>query len=414
MKNLIYVPSISVGTMVLCIRGDRRFANERFRFYNKGSSPIYHPHIMISMAYCFDLHGKNLRDVYKMDEDVVVYGDSGGFQVISSSKDTLKNLTPENILNMLETHCNIGLILDIPPKRPWNHDSSEIEYYNYALQTTYNNAKYFYENRQGKCKLLNVLQGRPGAGLKKWYHTMKNFDFDGWAVAANETLSVKSIQKPQTAALTGTQKTDGHVLADIFYLMQNGEFEKSNNKYLHILGVGSMYHIVTFIFFQHMLNRMGYDIQVTVDASNVSLISGYGRAIIADAVVNMIRYDSCIDYSSVYDMPLPCDCPVCRDLLISDISDFGTHQYAYITLHNLYVQLRRIEFFNRFFDITTRLGESGFGMLTNISNKTVKKLRLISEAIQSKTPYDTFIANASEVFRTTESVQTNIDTSSLF
>ena len=119
-----------------------------------------------------------------------VLGDSGGFQIGKGvwEGDWKDPNCPkaqkkrEQVLSWMDAYMDYGMCLDIPsqslttfnikdPKTGKSaHGISTIEE---AITATHINNEYFINNRSGKCKFLNVLQGRTHTQSDDWYAEMK-------------------------------------------------------------------------------------------------------------------------------------------------------------------------------------------------------------------------------------------------
>ena len=114
-----------------------------------------------------------------------VIGDSGGYQIANNSKSLDPVRDRPRILNWLETHCDLAMTLDVPtgPTRFANHK------YGYpnpqaCLDATLDHLDYFAANRTlGKVHFLNVLQGNDRRQADRWYEAVKNYPFEGYAIA---------------------------------------------------------------------------------------------------------------------------------------------------------------------------------------------------------------------------------------
>jgi hypothetical protein len=162
-------------------------------------------------------------------------GDSGGFQILKCQwpadwKDPncpKAQKKREQVLHWMDTYMDYGMVLDIPsqsletfhlqdPKTlKINEETGEpipgsgkswhgIETIEDAIAATHINNKYFIENRTGKCKFLNVLQGRNHQQSDEWYQEMKDYcdpkvypnnHFNGWAFGGQTKIDISLFLK---------------------------------------------------------------------------------------------------------------------------------------------------------------------------------------------------------------------------
>lgn len=132
--------------------------------------------------------------------NTMILGDSGGYQI---GKGILKfdwkdfegkaaNKTRDDIINWLEMTADWSMMLDVPMWACDKHNQPRTGLTNPAecLEKTRFNNKYFLENRLGKTKWLNVLQGSDWLNAQEWYEGVKEFSdpkvwgdkaAEGWA-----------------------------------------------------------------------------------------------------------------------------------------------------------------------------------------------------------------------------------------
>ena len=101
-----------------------------------------------------------------------VVGDSGGYQIASGAwkwDDKKKDELRKKVFTWLEHNSDIGMNLDLPPMLKLDGK------FNYCLEESYENFKYFNEHQTGKTRFLNILQGMTEEQYKIWYKKMKDF-----------------------------------------------------------------------------------------------------------------------------------------------------------------------------------------------------------------------------------------------
>ena len=128
--------------------------------------------------------------------NTMILGDSGGYQI---GKGVLKfdwlnfegnkaNAVRQQILEWLELTADWSMMLDVPT---WACDhihspKTGLKTFDDCLEKTKFNNKYFLDNRLGKTKWLNVLQGSDWDTAEKWYQGMKEFSDPKGAYAGKE------------------------------------------------------------------------------------------------------------------------------------------------------------------------------------------------------------------------------------
>lgn len=190
-----FYPSISSGYQKFHFINNDKCNNTSCRFYNNGSSVMFSAgHNYLFPNFRHDMGADNAN----------IMADSGGYQLITGAK-TVEEIHPAmpEILKWLEYNCDIGINLDISPS------IKDITFKN-ALELSYNNFKYFADNRIGNIKLLNVLQGSNIKELNQWFNKVNVFDFDGWAV--------------------GGLQNNLHLIDEIFSILHDA-------KHIHFLGI---------------------------------------------------------------------------------------------------------------------------------------------------------------------------------
>ena len=173
--------------------------------------------------------GNSESIVHEREKGTFMLGDSGGFQILKGQwpadwKDpncprAMKKR--QQVLAWMDTYMDYGMVLDIPsqslttyhlqdPKTLKKDESGTtiegsgvsihgIKTIEDAIKATHINNKYFIENRTGKCKFLNVLQGRSHTQAREWYKEMKDYcdpakypdnHFNGWAMGGQTKIDI--------------------------------------------------------------------------------------------------------------------------------------------------------------------------------------------------------------------------------
>ena len=303
MKDAIYIPAYSDGLMSMFYSmTDKEIANKyqpdfkqqkSLRIYNrKYDAYFYNPYILISAGTQYNK--QNFREKLDIGDECKIFVDSGGYQLAMGTVNKDK-FTDEVALKWSEANGNIFPILDRPA-------FSKLYDYDFSLKTSVNSAKYYHENRsKSDAYVLNVLQGENKDDMENWYKHISKYKFEGWGFGGSKG----------NLALIGMA---------ILTLLNNGEFDREDCKYLHIFGVSSNEAMVYIQFIQKMLNRQDIDIQLTYDSTYWNRSCVFGGYFIREQYtmgtgMEQMNWSNSIDYSKLgKDFKLPCWCPVCEDL----------------------------------------------------------------------------------------------------
>ena len=303
MKNSIYIPAYSDGLMSMFYSmTDKEISNKyqpdftkkkSLRIYNrKYDAYFYNPYILISAGTQYNK--QNFREKLDIGDECKIFVDSGGYQLAMGTVNKDK-FTDEVALKWSEANGNIFPILDRPA-------FSKLYDYDFSLKTSVNSAKYYHENRsKSDAYVLNVLQGENKDDMENWYKHISKYKFEGWGFGGSKG----------NLALIGMA---------ILTLLNNGEFDREDCKYLHIFGVSSNEAMVYIQFIQKMLNRQDIDIQLTYDSTYWNRTCVFGGYFIREQYtmgtgMEQMNWSNSIDYSKLgKDFKLPCWCPVCEDL----------------------------------------------------------------------------------------------------
>ncbi len=214
-------------------------------------------------------------------------GDSGGFQILKAQwpadwKDpncprAMKKR--QQVLTWMDAYMDYGMCLDIPsqslttfhiqdPKTKTSaHGISTIEE---AIAATHINNEYFIKNRNGKCKFLNVLQGRNHTQSDDWYEEMKKYcdpniypdnHFNGWAFG-------------------GQNKIDVHLmLRRLVNIIHDGLLVEGKHDLIHCLGVSILEYAVLFTDIQKAIRKYhNPSLRITFDCASPFFSAAKGLA----------------------------------------------------------------------------------------------------------------------------------------
>ena len=234
-------------------------------------------------------------------KNTFMLGDSGGFQILKCQwpadwKDpncprALKKR--QQVLTWMDEYMDYGMCLDIPsqslttyhiedpktqkkdPKTkkgiPGTGKSTHgIRTIQDAITATHINNEYFVANRDGRCKFLNVLQGRNHGQSDDWYEEMKKYcdtnvygdkAFNGWAFG-------------------GQNKIDIHLmLKRIVGIIHDGFLEEGKQDLIHCLGTSIMEYAVLFTDIQRAIRKHhNPKLQITFDCASPFFSAAKGLA----------------------------------------------------------------------------------------------------------------------------------------
>jgi len=192
----------------------------------------------------------DFRNEIGLEKDVLVFGDSGGYQIATGAL-PYSNELREKIFHWLEANSDVAANLDIPPKTMYRNKFAE------CADISYDNFAYFEKHQSGKTKYLNMLQGSNTDEYTWWYHKFKHFDFQGWAIG-------------------GPQKLVDFMFA-VALMLKEKTFENPRLEYLHLLGISKISDFFILATLQKLMNKnYGNRIYVTTDSSSPGQYPVYG------------------------------------------------------------------------------------------------------------------------------------------
>ena len=242
MKKFIYYPSLSAGSMVSAFKKDTKFTDgTTMRFFSKEYPEEFrHPYFLITAGH----HYKKMdfRQQLGLDDGVLVFGDSGGFQIATGALKWDSTIR-EKIFHWLEANSDVAANLDIPPRVQFENRFQE------AMDISFENFKWFEKHQSGKTKFLNVLQGTFNEEYNTWYHKFKDFDFNGWCIG-------------------GPRKLVNFMYA-MALLLKEREFEKKHVQFVHLLGISKISDFFILSTLQKLLNELTDGrVQLSTDSSS--------------------------------------------------------------------------------------------------------------------------------------------------
>jgi len=364
-KHFVYYPSLTAGNSKSWLLKDTKFEGDRTcRFYAKDHDSLYrHPYLLVTAG------GSNLS---KMDfrtelgaNSGQIIGDSGGYQLATGAWNWKPELL-EKVFLWLEANSDLAMNLDLPPRLKFEGK------FNWCLEQSIENFKYFHEHQTGKTQFLNVLQGGNEHEYEMWYKAVSGMQFNGWSVGG----TLGNIQ----------------LIIYIFALMlKNKEFEKTYNDYVHLLGVAAPKHFLLLAMLQKLMNRK-FDryIQLSTDSSSPNRVTIFGTYYL-DFNWKSLAYVK-LDFAKsggieyVKDAKLPCiiDCPACRNTKFEQLMEFGDYTSMIMTMHNVYLYNHIIDKINKIVDIHDE------AIRDAITNDYYKLYKSLEEMFDSANPMQVY------------------------
>jgi len=365
-NSFIYFPSFSTAGIAPELKQDFRFNNGTpCRFYSEEMGDLRYPYFLISA-------GANYRDMkarkrFGLPDDVLVVGDSGGFQIKTGNLDWKPELR-QLILDWLEDNCDIAMNLDIPPGGKIFTDYDE------CLKMSADNFEYFAKNRiKGKTDFINVLQAGFDYRTLDWYNSVKDFQFEGWSIGGCQGQKLSSM------------------LYAVAILLDGKEHLKLNNKWLHILGTAKVFDFFMLEQLQKSLNSIGSNMRVTTDSSSPDYAVVFGGYYLNYSFKKMsiesVNFPKREDIFN-NDLPLPCvtkfDEVTRGCITYNDIYKYNRTGFAGMSTHNLYVLIECIdkikEIMNSHDDLISQV----------VKTDLFKLLKSIDEMVKSDSPMEVY------------------------
>jgi len=365
-KKFIYYPSLSSGnSKAWFVKNDEIAPGVSCRFYEEDYEERYRiPYFLISA-------GTNItKPTFNADcglGPAQVIGDSGGYQIATGVwkwTDDKKVALREKVFTWLENNSDIGINLDLPPMLKLDGK------FNYCLDESYENFKYFADNQTGKTRFLNILQGMSESQYKQWYKKVKDFEFNGWSIGS------------------GTKGNIQLLMHNVAMFLENGEFDKERMKYLHLLGITSPKDFAVLAILQKMFNKRFGDgkVQVSTDSSSPNRASIFGTYYIGlnwkSLSYVITHFKKAGDYR--FDEKFPCifdGCPACKGRDISTIvPDFTDESSKILTMHNVYVYKTVVDSIDALFNSTLE------AIKDSTSQEYVKLYMSLDEMFESDNP----------------------------
>ena len=365
-KDFIYFPSFSSAGVAPELKQDFRFGNGTpCRFYSTDMGDLRYPYFLISAGANF--RNKDARKDFGLTDDVLVVGDSGGFQIKTGNLNWKPELK-ETILRWLEDNCDIAMNLDIPPGGKVFTDYDE------CLKMSADNFEYFAKNRiKGKADFINILQAGFDNRTLDWYNTIKDFQFEGWSIGGVQGQKLSSM------------------LYAVAILLEGEEHLKENNKWLHLLGTAKVSDFFMLQQLQNSLNSVGSNMRVTTDSSspdyavvfggyymNYSLKKMTMESVNLPKKEDIFNNDLCLPQVTKFDSLIK-DC-----ISYKTIYEWTRGAFTSMSIHNLYVLVECI-------DRIKEIMNSHDGLIEQVVNTDMfKLLKSIDDMFKSDSPMEVY------------------------
>lgn len=305
----------------------------------------------------------------------------------------------DQVLRWMDEYMNYGMTLDIPGwvcRTPRGRAATRISTYEEAISATKYNHEYWMKHRDGRCKLLNVLQGDTHSQADQWYDEMKKYcdptqypdtHFNGWAMGSQN-------------------KCDMHlVLRRLVIMIYDGLLETGVQDWVHYLGTSKLEWAMAFTQIQRAIRKYhNPNFTISYDCASPFLATANGQVYYENRLPDngkwSYRMSKCVDdkkYASdtrlfrdalLTDLPKDwpdfIDSPVLQRTEMRDICHYAPGQvnkinkvgrtswdsfsYAILMGHNIYCHIEAVQEGNRLYDA----GTVPF-MLRNNNNATVNQ-----------------------------------------
>lgn len=330
---MIFAPSISA--VVDLIKLD---INGKYLAWWTENSIFSHNAFLVSAYYGMKYH--NLKENLKVRDDVTIVSDSGGFQVLTQNW----RVEPIDLLKWQESNSDVAMTLDVPCVDPKTFvPLNDFSLFKKCTERTCRYLEIEERNRENyEVKMLNVIHGANKRELDYWFEKVKNFNFDGYALAPKPSWD------PMSVALH---------LAFI-----NDRVEKTD--YIHVL-LGTGHNCAPIIAYASRDYK-----QLTTDNSTFSKVGRLRQYFLPFSG----KYAEFGENFKGKLKKLPCNCPVCSSIKVEDLNQPTQLSSRLLFLHNLWINVQYFDFLDAmkddeelFFDFVR----------TKCSNKAMKGLEFL-------------------------------------
>lgn len=370
--DFIFIPAISIATHTQIMKNDWKIHGKSPRFYLnslKEDEKIFdHPYILTTAAHNYknmDFSKQiGINDVHK---DVnYIFGDSGGFQIaMGEIKDTPE--IKDKLYEWMIKNASVAPVIDHPPTE---YEKMTDERMQQFLDNTKKNTEFLLKkNNKDSVLWLNVIQGIEYHHRINWYEQVKDYKLDGWAFGGpkRNLLAVLNMM----ASFIDVKALD----------------DKKTCNYIHWFGISSTKFMPYMVYFKHKLNMLGYKVSVSLDSSYATQNGGWGKYLLFGSATGFASYHLSNRFIGKFkDVDLPCFCPVCKNVKLSEIlnenalkSEHQSYFYNIVQTHNVFVlkeYVRNLQ--NLIYTDSYELYETAF------KANQIKVFRLIDKLFEAK------------------------------
>jgi hypothetical protein len=304
--------------------------------------------------------------------NTMILGDSGGYQI---GKGILKfdwkdfegkaaNKTRDDIINWLELTADWSMMLDVPiwacdkNNQPRTGLTSPAD----CLEKTRFNNKYFLENRLGKTKWLNVLQGSDWLSAQEWYEGIKEFsDPKVWGDKAAEGWAMGGVNM---------SKMD-MTLKRLMIMREEGML--TGKDWIHFLGTAQLDWACYLTSIQRQIRKhINENITISFDCASPFVATAHGL-VYTNPIHTSKKFSVVMEKApdnkalSGSDIPFPFESEIGRRLTVGDICHYApgmlnkigkegktswdSFAYALMMGHNVYQHIVAVQRANHYMDI---------------------------------------------------------------
>lgn len=318
--KLIYIPVTTTPSDIKIEYPSSAASSDRSKQCSWWSdNPLFPYNALLMSAY----YGMDkINDRSEIRDDVLFFGDSGGYQVLQNKLDNSKypniskRLTWENVIKWQMKVCDVGMTLDIPTPRKWDQiknrkifeDRLKESKKNALAMLDYKN-KHIEEAYNPDFKLFNCIQGAFYEDMERWYDVTTNhydYEYDGFSLSNSK-------------------------IKYILPLRLGFAIEHSKGKPFHLLGTSSPQSLALTAYANKYTNT-----QVYFDSSSAATGKTIRKFMLYwDFASNGVTFKENPKYKDF--STLACFCPICSQLeKPEDLWRLKTTSGTLLTLHNLY------------------------------------------------------------------------------
>jgi tRNA-guanine family transglycosylase len=267
------------------------------------SQHIIHRNVLVSAYYAMKAYRHNLREQLKMSNDVKLFMDSGGYQLMTKHFYLIPSEVTELLRYQEENGADIAATLDFP-FRPnetslwegWRRIEITLKYAKMALE----------KHRSSSTKLYAVVPGWDYLSIKKSAEILSRYEFDGFAMGAPE---------PSNFGMSSST-----------YLLKLGQMifaikSVIGDKPLHVFGISNIPAI-------YVLSALGVS---SFDSLRYMHSAKFREYILPNGLIAHVgKIQKGRRLSD-----LPCTCPICINVKPDFLAKDGSIPGALLALHNL-------------------------------------------------------------------------------